>query len=252
VRDGKVSAEIFIEGYRLADEALKAGLKIKDALFSADFAQTEAGKVIFQRIAQTFHTPVVVENKIFNSICDTKTPPGIVLIAEKPQIDFQSKIKNQKSKILLVVLHQLNNPANLGAIFRTAEAVGVTGIILTKGSSDVYSPKALRGSMGAAFRVPVLANIDFREVIEFCQKSGLKTYCADIKSAKTHSEIDWRSDCVLILGSEAHGLSEEEIELANDSFRIPMKSGVESLNVAVAGGIVLYEALRQRNFQFFE
>jgi TrmH family RNA methyltransferase len=145
-------------------------------------------------------------------------------------------------------LHELNNPSNVGAILRTAEAAGASGVILTKNSADVFSPKSLRGSMGAAFRLRFWTKADFSEVVEVCRQNRIKTVCADIRAAKNHTEIDWREATALIVGSEARGLSPEEIGETDEQIKIPMKTPVESLNAAVACGIVLYEAARQRGF----
>ena len=142
------------------------------------------------------------------------------------------------------MLHRINNPNNLGAILRTAEAVDLNGVILTKNSADVFSPKSLRSAMGASLRLPIWTNADFFEVLSWARAKNLKSVCADISAGKSFREIDWNLPRLLVFGSEAHGLSEEERAEIEESLLIPMANSVESLNVAVASGIIFYEARR--------
>ena len=134
----------------------------------------------------------------------------------------------------------------MGAIIRTAEAAGATGVVTTVGTADPFSPKSLRGAMGAAFRLPFWIGGDYSQVIEWCRKQRIQTVCAATDGEETYSEIDWRRPTALVMGSESLGLSAAEISAADRAVSIPMKGSIESLNVAVAAGILLYEASRQR------
>lgn len=247
VRDVRVDDEIFIEGLRLAEEAAES-LEITDFFCTPEFSETERGFELLKKLQSV--NGAVLTQKLLESISDTKTPQGIVLLARKPETGksiLSEKLKSLDAP-LIVVLHEMNNPANVGAVLRTAEAADVSGAILTRNSADVFSPKSLRAAMGAAFRLPLWTNADFAETIEFCRGNEIKTICADVRGEKIHTEIDWRAAAALIIGSEARGLSAEEVEQTDEQIKIPMKAPVESLNAAVAGGIVLYEAVRQRNF----
>lgn len=267
VRDGRERAEIFIEGLRLAEEAAAANLEITDAFFTPEFAATPRGKQLLSNLADV--RVANISEKLLESISDTKTPQGIVILARKPETgkhllvgEKGRKGEGEKKFLtalsfpssfslspLLLILHCLNNPSNVGAVLRTAEAAGVTGAILTAGSADVFAPKSLRGAMGSAFRLPLWTNAALAEAIEFCRKNNIKTVCAELNAKKTHIEVDWSEPKALILGSEAHGLAPEEIALTDESLKIPMQSPVESLNVAVACGVILYEAHRQRSLK---
>lgn len=246
VRDGRVENEIFVEGLRLSEEAADV-LEIVDFFYTADFAASERGANLLEKLA--ILKGAIVSSKLLESISDTKTPQGIVLIARKPETGkmILEQSFNSASQ-LLIILHELNNPSNVGAILRTAEAAGASGVILTKNSADVFSPKSLRGSMGAAFRLRFWTKADFSEAIQFCRQNQIKTVCADIRATKNHTEIDWRGTAALIVGSEARGLATEEISQTDEQIKIPMRAPVESLNAAVACGVVLYEAARQRGF----
>ncbi|MGB9180054.1 MAG: RNA methyltransferase, partial [Pyrinomonadaceae bacterium] len=147
---------------------------------------------------------------------------------------------------LLVILHRVNNPANAGAIVRTAEAAGASALIATEGAVDLFSPKALRGAMGSTFRLPVWEGASLQEALAWCAEQKILTVSTDARAKVNHTEIDWTLPRAIILGTEGAGLSKSEVAVTDDSIKIPMRAPVESLNVAVACGIILYEATRQR------
>lgn len=247
VRDGKGGNFIFIEGLRLAEEALRSNLEISDVFFTENFGKTEREKDFLQK-AKKFNFSEVSAN-VFGSLSDTKHSQGIIVISAKPEtgkIVVEAKLQNDARPFpLVVLLHQINNPSNLGAILRTCEAAGAAGVILTKNSVDVFSPKALRGAMGASLRLPVWNNADYFEALDWAKRKNLVSICADVNAEKSYSEIDWKKPRLLIFGSEAHGLDERERAEVDESLIIPMENDVESLNLAVACGVILFEAKRQ-------
>jgi TrmH family RNA methyltransferase len=187
-----------------------------------------------------------VSEKLLEYVSYTKTPQGIVVLASRPEMDEVKFKASQPEKPLLVIMHGINNPVNVGAIVRTAEAAGASGAITTGNSTDPFSPKALRGSMGSAFRLPIWTETTYAEVLEWCEERGIETICADIQGSRLYTDIDWTGPRALIMGPESTGLTGAEISLANTVVKIPMQGQVESLNVAMAASIVLYEAARQR------
>lgn len=246
VRDGFVKDLIFIEGARLAEEVSRSGLKISDVFFTAEFAQTERGQSFLQN-AETSNLAEVAES-VFASIADTKHSPGIVVICEKPATGeslIEKNLEGEHKFPLVVLLHQISNPSNLGAILRTCEAVNVAGAILTKNSADAFSPKALRGAMGASFRLPLWRDADFFAALNWAKRKNLVSMCADVNAEKSYLEVDWTQPRLLIFGSEAHGLNEAEREPIDESLIVPMENNVESLNLAVSCGVILFEAKRQ-------
>jgi TrmH family RNA methyltransferase len=247
IRDGRVADEIFLEGTRVSEEALRADLVISSAFYSSRLESDERGAALLSEIKRAGVTANAVSESVLDSLSDTRTPQGIVLVAVRPESNRERL--ERVDQTLVVVLHKLNNPANAGAVLRTAEAAGATGVIATAGTVDLFSPKGLRGAMGSAFRVPVWAGAEYAEAMSWCKEKGLRTACADVRAANNHTDIDWTIPRALILGSEAHGLTEAEIELADEAMKIPMQGSVESLNVAVSAGVVLYEAARQRELR---
>src|SRR6478672_6712257 len=144
VRDGRDKFRIFVEGRRLAEEALRSGLKITECFLSEGFDDPGlAGNITAPR----FRVP----EKIFKTVTDTETPQGIILVAERPSMRPFTK----SLLPMTLFLTEINNPSNLGAILRTAESAGVSHVVLSKGSTDPYAPKALRASMGSAFRISI-------------------------------------------------------------------------------------------------
>jgi TrmH family RNA methyltransferase len=246
VRDGKAPESIFIEGLRLCEEAFDSNLPIEALIYSEHLARKERAAALIERIQNTGARWASVSEKLLDSISYTKTPQGIVMLARRPSCDVEAFHRKQSARPLLVILHGVNNPVNVGAVIRTAEAAGVTGIVATKSTSDPFSAKALRGAMGSAFRIPIWCPAGYAESIEWCNQHRIKTYAADPSAVTTFDKADWKRASALIVGSESAGLSEKEMRATHDTVAIPMHGKIESLNVAVAAGVILYEAARQR------
>lgn len=248
VRDGKVEDLIFVEGLRLCEEALRSNLTIEAVIYSDELAAKDRAAGAIREIANVSQRVGSVSEKLLESISYTKTPQGIVVLARRPASGVERLNTVVRHNSLLVVIHQLNNPVNVGAIVRTAEAAGVNGLITTKHTSDPFSPKSLRGAMGSAFRLPIWSDAEYSEVVEWCRTRGIKTVCSTLSAEASHTELDWTKGTALVLGPESTGLTDSEITAANQTVKIPMHGDVESLNVSVAAGILLFEAARQRGF----
>ncbi len=243
VRDGREPKHIFIEGRRLAAEALRSDIEIAECFVAEGFRDSE----LLTAIAGTTIAIAELPEKLFSTIADTKVPQGIILIAQRPKTGL-SKIESSLSSSILptvIFLSEINNPANLGAILRTAEAAGAAGVIVSRNSADAYSPKALRAAMGSSFRLPIHENGGLDEILQWARVAKLLPVAADTGADRDHTEFDWKIPTLLILGSEAHGLSERELKKIDETVRIPMENAVESLNLAVSAGIILFEARRQ-------
>ncbi len=246
VRDGDVEDLIFVEGVRLTEEVLRSELKISDVLYTESFAATERGRAFLNQ-TRNFNRAEVSQN-IFDSLADMKNSQGIIVVCEKPKTDkhfIETNLLSEVKHPLVILLHQINNPSNLGAILRTAEAVNAAGVIITKNSADAFSPKALRGAMGASLRLALWTDADFFEVTEWAKRKNLNSVCADVNAEKSYLTVDWKKPRLLVFGSEAHGLSAEEKDKIDENLLIPMDNGVESLNLAVSCGVILFEAKRQ-------
>lgn len=246
MRDGKAEGLIFVEGLRLCEEALRSGLKIEAIIVSDELAQKEKAASLIAELANASNRVATVSEKLLEFVSYTKTPQGIVLLAARPSSNIEHFEAKQKENALVVVMHRINNPVNVGAILRTAEAAGATGAIATQDTSDPFSPKSLRGAMGSAFRLPVWSGPTYEQALEWFHQHQIQTICADVHASANYDQVNWKHPSALILGPESTGLTREEIAAADRSLKIPMKGSAESLNVAVAAGVVLYEAARQR------
>ncbi|HMH43617.1 MAG TPA: RNA methyltransferase [Pyrinomonadaceae bacterium] len=246
VRDGRDEKSIFVEGLRLCEEALRSGLEIEVVVYSEQIAKKKRAAELIRELERVASKSGTVNEKLLASIAYTKTPQGVVVLAARPSITEKEFKRRQPANPLLMILHGINNPVNVGAIVRTAEAAGATGVVTTAGTADPFSPKSLRGAMGSAFRLPFWVGEDYPQVIKWCRQQRIQIVCASAEGAESYTEIDWRRPTALVMGSESHGLTTDEISAADRAVSIPMKGSTESLNVAVAAGILLYEASRQR------
>lgn len=244
VRDGKIDELIFVEGLRLCEEAQRSNLTIEAVIVSEELLRKERAAPTIAELSRVSKRTASVSEKLLESISYTKTPQGIVVLAERP--DSSEEHLSVGVNPLLVVLHQINNPVNVGAILRTAEAAGATGVVTTKNTSDPFSPKSLRGAMGSAFRLPIWSGPSFEQVVEWCRKRGIVTACADAEATTDYTDLDWTKGIALFVGPESTGFTAKELMNADQSVKIPMQGLAESLNVSVAAGILLFEAARQR------
>jgi len=249
VRDGREPELIFIEGLRLCEEAAHTeSLSIIEGFHTERIAHDARGGELLDLIARRNARITGVSDEVFASLSDTKTPQGIVIIAVRPPSDYESfSARITDGDTLIIALNQINNPSNAGSILRAAEAAGVSGIIATLHTVNLFSPKALRGAMGASFRLPFWTGATLAELARFCLDKKLRAVMLDAEASTSYLELDWSLPRVIIVGAEAHGFDAGELATANDVVSIPMSAPVESLNVAVALGVVLYEARRQRD-----
>src|ERR1043166_7351730 len=186
VRDGKIANQIFIEGKRLAVEAFRSGVEVAECFLREGFHDKHLAEVIAERNCDVSELP----DRIFESIADTKNSQGIVLIGKRPAHTLESikRRLNSSPVPIVVVLTEINNPSNLGAVLRTAEAAGIAGVIVTENSADAYSAKTLRASMGAAFRLPIVEYANFRDILHWAKAEGITTTAAAATAPKTYAE----------------------------------------------------------------
>ncbi|HEX5702891.1 MAG TPA: RNA methyltransferase [Pyrinomonadaceae bacterium] len=246
VRDGKLDDLIFVEGLRLCEEALKSDLRIEAVIYSDHILRKDRAAHSIEKLSAVADTSATVSEKLLESVSYTKTPQGVVVLAVRPAHDEETFAAKQTKSPLVVILHEINNPVNVGAIVRTAEAAGATGVIATANTADPFSPKALRGAMGSAFRLPIWNGPSFPAAVAWCGSRKIQTIAADSSGSEVHRDVDWRKSSAIIVGRESTGLSPEELASTDASVRIPMQGAAESLNVAVATGVILFEAARQR------
>lgn len=178
----------------------------------------------------------VLKNGEFEKLADTKHPQGILAVARQRSYELSDVLGGK----LYIILDTIQDPGNLGTIVRTAEAAGVTAVIMNKGCAEIYSPKVVRSTMGSIFRVPFLCTDDLGNVIARIKQSGVKIYAADM-SGKNISETKLADKRAFIIGNEANGITGDVLKLADEKVSIPMAGKVKSLNAAVSSAILMYQ-----------
>ena len=225
-----------LEGLRICKDACDNGIRfdkliVSDAAAEKYAADTEKFSLISDECYK-------IPDSLFKKISDTKTPQGIIAVAKMPVTGSCGIDKNGK----YIALENVADPSNLGAISRTAEALGVNGIILSSDGCDPYSPKALRASMGTLLRVPVFVTESFAETLK---STGLKRYaCVVDKTAESIKEQSFENGSVVMIGNEANGLTDSAKQSADVLVTIPMTGRAESLNAAAAAAIAMWEMMK--------
>lgn len=188
----------------------------------------------------------IVKDSVFESMCDTKTPQGILALVRRQERTLEEILSISETPFFMMA-ENLQDPGNLGTILRTGEGAGITALILSKGTVDIYSPKVIRSTMGSLFRVPFLYVEDMAETAKLLQEKGIQVYAAHLEGSVPYDEPDYRKPAALLVGNEGNGLTDRTAEACSRRIRIPMEGQVESLNAAMSAGILMYEVHRQRN-----
>lgn len=232
-----------IEGPKLLEEALAAGLEVVEAAASPRLGRSVRGARLLSDLRARGVSLRFLEERLLASLSEVETTQGILALARRPSFDESSIYRAQP---LVVVAAGIQNPGNLGGLLRTAEAAGATGAYLTEGTADPFSWKALRGSMGSAFRLPHRRGLGLAAVRERLGARGLAVVATTATGGARYDEVDLTRPLALLLGGEGGGLSPEALAAADVRVTIPMAPAVESLNVTVAAAVMLFEAARQR------
>jgi len=235
-----------IEGTRLLYEALDAGVGIREGAVSTRVLASPRGRDLVTELEKRGAPISVLDDGLFQAISEVETSQGVLALAERPAFEEEALFR---SPPLILVAVGIQNPGNLGGLLRTAEAAGATGAILTEGTADAFSWKALRGSMGSAFRLPQVAGLGARQALELLRSHKVSTVAAYATASVRYDEADLRGPSAFLFGNEGSGLPPEVMQAADRRVGIPMQGAVESLNVGVAAGILLFEAARQRRLR---
>lgn len=221
-----------LEGKRLVDE-IPNSWEIKYLLKAESYSEDI-----------NFENVYTVKDSLFEKISETVNPQGILAICHIKEFDVTNV--DYSNSPFFVVLENVTDPGNMGTLIRTADAAGADGIFLSKGCVDIYNPKVIRATMGSIFHLPIYRNLNLMDLMEDFKNNNVKTLAAHLKGTSTPYKVDMTTACAVIIGNEANGLSDEISEMASDLVKIPMPGKAESMNAGIAGGILIYEAVRQR------
>lgn len=236
-------ADIFlVEGSRMFSE-IPAGLS-KETYVTESFYEQNRG------LLDCVEYEIVAEH-VMNALTDTKTPQGVVSVVkrfhyEEEEVCGLGNRNEETYQPLIIALENLQDPGNLGTIIRTAEGAGVTGVVMSRGTVDIYNPKVVRSTMGSIFRVPFCYVDNFVEWMEGVNRMGFATYGAHLQGTSFY-DGNYTKPTVFVVGNEGNGLTIETLKAVNQKIKIPMMGKVESLNAATATTVLMYEAMRQRN-----
>lgn len=235
-----ISNEYVIEGIKLVAEAIQEKVAIKQIILCDDCEKNEAiPKELMYEIAK--YECIYVTEKIFKYISEVQTPQGILAIIEKNNQD--SKINYEQD--IIVALDDVQDPGNLGTILRTVDSVGLTQILVSKGTADAYNPKVVRSTMGAIFRVKIIECDDLKKTLKEIKRHKFKIVVSSLQTENTIYDINYNKK-LIVVGNEANGVEEEIKMIADEKIKIPMLGKTESLNASVATGVILYEYVRQK------
>ena len=226
-----------VEGFKMLKEAPK------DRVVKAYVSESALAEPTCQEMLEDLSFEAV-EDHVFTQMSDTQTPQGVLAIIRRQEPD-PDQLLDQPDPFLLLI-ENLQDPGNLGTMIRTAEGAGVTGILISRESVDLYNPKTIRSTMGSIYRVPVHIADSLTGLLPLLHQRGIRTYAAHLRGTEAHTDADYRKGTAFLIGNEGNGLTEELADAADQYIRIPMEGQVESLNAAMAAGIVMYEVKRQR------
>jgi TrmH family RNA methyltransferase len=235
---------MLLDGAHLVSEALALGLRLRQVAFTARARASKEGTRLAAALADRSVSVLEVTDSVMDAMSPVSSPSGVVAIADRPTASLAGALEHPPQ--LLVAVVDVQEPGNIGAIVRAAEACWVTGVVCCGSSADPFGAKALRGSMGSALRLPVASGVAAADAIAAIKARGLRLVATVPSGGVRPDALDLRRPTALLFGGEGPGLAAEALAAADAAVSIPMRAPVESLNVAVAVALLTCEAARQR------
>lgn len=235
-----------VEGIRFVGEALASNWLIEYAIVVSDDLTDARIQSLTGRLTERGCPVLSVPATLYRKISDTETPQGILAIVRQRPNLLTDWVPTGRAA-LWVILDAIQDPGNVGTIIRSADAVGADGVILTPGCADLYAGKTTRATMGSLFHLPVVRAAT-ADCLAFCERHGLSVFVAGAEAAEIYSETDLAASCAVVFGNEGLGVGEAFRRQAMRNIRIPILGQAESLNVASAAAVILFEAARQRGW----
>ena len=232
--------EFLVEGIKMIEEAINEDAVIKHIVVCDDCkTQSSIPSDLLYEIAK--YDCIYVTEKLFKYLSEVQNPQGILAIVEKnnhvTDIDYQADI--------IVALDDVQDPGNLGTILRTVDSIGLTQILVSRGTADCYNPKVVRSTMGAIFRIKIIECEDLLKSLKEARKHKFKVMVSSLQTDNSIYDVNYNKK-LIVIGNEANGVEKEIQDLADEKVKIPMIGKTESLNASVATGIILYEYVRQK------
>jgi TrmH family RNA methyltransferase len=242
-RDRKKSGLFLIEGEREISLAIKGDYEIETILYYPElFSEEQLNNLKTQR-----HTCIQISKEVYQKLAHRVTTEGVLAVAKHKSHNLKN-IKFKSKNPLILVAEAPEKPGNIGALLRTADAANVDAVIIANPKTDLYNPNIIRSSVGCLFTNQIATGTT-SEIITFLKENNINIYCAALQASVDYHTQDFTKPSAIVVGTEATGLSEEWINNATQNIIIPMQGEIDSMNVSVAAGILIFEAKRQRKFK---
>ena len=219
-----------IEGIKPLEDALQTGCSIEKIFVT----EGEENHGFPESITD------IISPALFAELSDTETSQGVIAVVRQQDPSGAEKMLSGGGRLL--VLDRIQDPGNLGTMIRTAEAAGMAGVVLLKGCADVYSPKVVRAAAGSLFRMDIFTGAEEELLIDKLKNFDRKIVVTALEGASEYTDVTYDNNCAIVIGNEGQGVSRGFLEHADLKIKIPMAGAIESLNAAVAAGIIMYES----------
>lgn len=226
-----------VEGIKMFLEAPEE--QVEKIYVSDSFVKESAHKAILKDRAYE-----ILSDTVFSYVSDTRTPQGILCLVKMQNYTLENVLQEKNG--VWLILEGIQDPGNLGTMFRTGEGAGISGVIMDGETVDIYNPKTIRSTMGSIYRIPFYITDDLSDTVRRMKESGISIYAAHLEGSVCYDMPDYSGASAFLIGNEGNGLTKETAELADTYIRIPMQGKLESLNAAMAAGLLMYETNRQR------
>ncbi len=234
-----------IEGVRIIEDAIGDDAKFVKVFYSPMLEANPRGMKLLEQLEDLGVKIILLDDKLFSQVSGTETSQGILAILKQPEFVLKDILAHKSLYPHIIMLNGVQDPGNLGTILRTAAGAGWSGAVLTSGTADLYNPKSLRATMGAVHKFPILSVEDFESLFEELRSLDYQLVATALEGSKMHFEIDFTTPTVVVVGNEGNGVRPEVLKAMDKLVKIPMDPKAESLNVAIAAGIVIFEGVRQ-------
>jgi TrmH family RNA methyltransferase len=241
-RERRKQCLFVVEGKKEIGMAIKAGYKIGNLFFCDDLISRQE----LEELGTSEKLLIPVSKDVFDKIAVRENSGGVLAVAE--QKTHRLEEISLKKNPLVLILEGVEKPGNLGAILRTADAAGVDAVIICDPQTDFYNPNVIRSSIGCIFTVPT-ASASSETTLEWLKKNKIQVFCTYLKASKPYHEVDFQLPSAIVMGTEATGLSDTWVNASTANIIIPMQGAIDSMNVSTATAVVVFEAMRQRNFR---
>ncbi len=238
----KKGGSFLIEGLRLGKELLNSSFEAELVLCTEKFSKSIEGEKLLGGFSKERVEIILVKNEVIKKLSDTITPQGIIAVVRMKKLSLNQNLLENKEFVL--VIDSAKEPGNLGTLIRTADAAGADCVLLSEECVELYNPKVLRSTAGSVFHLPIFEEVNLEKALFILRKSGFTIFAAGVKEGRFYDQVDYTGKVCLIIGSEAEGISERILSLADEKVKIPIYGKAESLNAAVASGIILYKMVK--------